>query len=332
MELTAYIKLLKQYLSEFLTPIDNETISIRKNKTAAYVRFAVIVPTIYLLTFLSLVNFKKTAYAQAACNIIFMSWIVLFIIYIALNVIIARTRNYTISRLLTYICVFLELCSNQIIVYATGSLTSHAVLFLPICVCIYRIFFDYNISLFSAISASCLLIIAVVLEFFRIVPLSPYLASPIAHQAYFNPSVTVSFVTAIIMGLFITFFAVNFSINQKLKLNRYILDNWKNDLDSLHEFSQSMTAATDFDDIITQSFKAIIQAKVFDMAALMVLNKNRLVVKSSFGWKHNWLEKYAACPLCIDSPVLKQLFEQKKLLVRQDINIPTLRKLLTVFL
>lgn len=313
---------LKTYLLEIFLPIDSEAISLKKNHTAAIIRLSVIVPTIYLLTFLTLMTYKKSAYNPAASSVILLIWILLFTVYIVINLAILKTKNLRLSRRLIQITIVLELCSNQLCLYATGSLTSHAVIFLPICICLYRIFFDYSLSLFCSVACSIIYITTVLLEFNKIIPLSPYLSSPIQHQVYFNPVMTSSFTSVVVIGIFITFFAANFSINQRLKLNRYIMDNWKNDLNSLQAFSQSVSVATDTGDIFTLAFKAIIQTNTFDMAALMEYNeKNQLAIKASVGWKHDWIENYSANALTLHHPSIKTIFEQKKLHIIDNKNM-----------
>lgn len=321
MEVTLLKNKLKQYLSELLIPVENEILDIKKFHTAATIRLSAIVPTIYLLTLYVLITYKKTSYNQTASSIILWIWAVIFIIYLASNSFIILLKNQKKARKLTYLCVFLEILSNELILYSVGSLTSHAVIFFIICVCIYRIFFDYYLSLFCSVSSSLIYTITAVLEFNRVIPLSPYLSYPVQHQAYSNAVLATSFAAAVVIGVFITFFAVNFSMNQILKLNRYIMENWRSDLNCLHEFSQNITSAANVDDIINLTFKTIIQLKAFDMAAFMISDeKGMLNMQSSFGWKHDWIERYNFNPINKENPLMKDLFEKKSLIIIDDIS------------
>lgn len=147
---------LKQYLLEFLTPVDEEVITYKKMHTAAVVKLLIIVPTIYLLTLSTLLMYKKTAYNESVSRMLLYIWFFLFFVYIVSNISIISSKNIRLARALTYLCVFLEIATNLVCLYSVGSLASHIVIFFIICVCIYRVFFDYYISLFCSTICSIL--------------------------------------------------------------------------------------------------------------------------------------------------------------------------------
>jgi len=214
---------MKNCLWEFFTPVSGEPISLKKIQTASFIRLAVVIPTIFLLTFITMITYKNEAYHKAASAIILEIWLIQLIVYIVLNIFITNTKKRTIAKVLTLGCIIIEFSTNQLCLYALGSLTTHATIFLAISVGVYRIFFDYYISIFGA--ATCCVFYAGVayLELHGIIPLTPYLPTPLQHKVYSDPWMALSFVLAIIFSVFITFFITNYSMNQITKLNRYIM-------------------------------------------------------------------------------------------------------------
>jgi diguanylate cyclase (GGDEF)-like protein len=255
--------LLKQYLSEFLTPVSNEPISFQRMRASGIIRMAVVTPTIFLLTLATLLATKRNAYQQETSTIILIIWLILFVAYIATNLYISFAKRGTLFSILSYGCIVIELSTNQLILYATGSLVSHAVIFLPVLVCIYRVFFNYRISLFAAVASCVLYVAAAILEVQKIIPLAPYLPAPLIHIVYTDPKFSLSVTAAVIFGVLLTFFITNFSMNQVMKLNRYILENLK---------QEKIKAATDaltglfnrrsFDDQLQKSVnKALVRSE-----------------------------------------------------------------------
>ena len=216
---------MKRYLAEFFLPVSGEPVSRGKMKTAGTIRFFAAAPTIFLLTLYTLITYKKAAYQQRASDIILLIWLVLFFVYIMTNVLISADKRQRTVRLLTYVCIVIEFSTNQLILYATGSLTSHAVIFLVVLVCIYRVFFDYRISLFAAAASGVLYAAVAVFEVRGLLPLTPYLPSPLNHMAYADPRTSVCIILAVVFGILMTFFITNFCMNQVLKLHRYILED-----------------------------------------------------------------------------------------------------------
>lgn len=53
------MKNLNQYLKEFFTTIGAKPVDTKKLHVAAFVRLVAIIPTIYFLTFISLVEYSK---------------------------------------------------------------------------------------------------------------------------------------------------------------------------------------------------------------------------------------------------------------------------------
>jgi diguanylate cyclase (GGDEF)-like protein len=304
---------MKQYLTEFFTPIAGEPISHKKMRTAGIIRMSAVSPTIYLLTLISLIMFKKNSYDHQASNSILLIWISLFIAYIIINIFIISEKRRNIIHVLSLVCIVIESATNQLILYATGSLTSHATIFIAILVCIYRVFFDYRISLFAVAASSILYAMTAFLEVQRIIPLAPYLPAPLEHIAYNDPLMAFSCTMAVILGVLIIFFITNFSMNQIAKLNRYILDSWKDDLKTLQSFSQNVTDALSLNAILQQTFKVIAKIKLFDMALFMMLDeKDNLIIESSFGWQEDWIKKYMSNTINKLNSTFSPLFNLKK--------------------
>lgn len=88
---------MKKYLWEFFTPVSGEPISLKKIQTASFIRLAVVIPTIFLLTFITLITYKNEAYHKAASAIILEIWLIQLIAYIVLNIFIINTKKQTKS-------------------------------------------------------------------------------------------------------------------------------------------------------------------------------------------------------------------------------------------
>lgn len=212
------------FLREFFTPLGADPAAASRMVTAVWVRLGLIVPTIFVPTLLGLSRFRSLSYVPAAADRLFLVWSLLAGGYLLANLLIpllSRERFFFL-RMLTYFCLFAELATNQLMIYGYGTLTNYGALFALFGIVVYRVYFDYYLSLFGTAIASGMLALSAALEFAGVLPLSPLLDAPIEHLFYRDPSLGGLVVPVVAGGLTLAFFVTNYGMNQSLKLHRYI--------------------------------------------------------------------------------------------------------------
>lgn len=215
---------IKKIALELLTPIGAPKSDAERLRAASRIRLLINVPTLYLLTFIAVSYFKKYGWAQQALNNGYHLWILLFITYILLNfgVLLTPKDNYRLIRILNYLCIANELSNTQLVIWGEGSLITYCALFIIVAITIYRVFTDYYIALFTALYGGLLYTSVVFLEFNHVIPIAPYLLSPINIVSYNDPLTAVAILTAVWIGIILVFFITNYALNQSLKLHRFI--------------------------------------------------------------------------------------------------------------
>ena len=125
-------------------------------------------------------------------------------------------------RALNYLAIVIELLTNQITHYRMGS-ANGALLYYPlVLVGAYRVGLDYPSALLAALGAVTLYIGTVLAEVLRIVPIAPALLEPPAIYAHSLGPLRQLVVHS--LGFAVSFAAVNYGMNQTLKLHRYITE------------------------------------------------------------------------------------------------------------
>ncbi len=127
-----------------------------------------------------------------------------------------------IAKQYTLGCIFIELATNQLVMYMSGSLQSNATMYIIIVVAVYRVFFDYRYSLFAAIVGGTLFASNTWLEITGRVPIAPSFPLQGEHPIYTDPAslAAISVIQGVLVGIFIAFFTINYGMNQALKLQR----------------------------------------------------------------------------------------------------------------
>lgn len=211
----------KEQFQAFFTSIDAEPANHNTLHAAARIRLLFIFPCLFLFTLLSLVILKGNGYDPQAELSVFMIWITLALLYLLINSFLAYAPNTkTIEPLLNYLSIFIELATNEAVLYLGGSLTSHATLFIIVAVAVYRVFLGHRYALFAAVTGVVLFGTVAFLEVSKLVPLSPGLSQPVVHSVYSLSGGWVESVIAVIIGIFITFISINYGMNQALKYRR----------------------------------------------------------------------------------------------------------------
>ncbi|HEX3012474.1 MAG TPA: diguanylate cyclase [Syntrophomonadaceae bacterium] len=212
---------IKQLIRDFFTsigadPADNNTLH-----TASLIRLFVLFPLLFVFTFISLLEVRGQGYQPQAENIVLIIWVMLTLLYLIINIALSFIPDLAkYLRPLNYVIILIELAANQIVLYLSGSLTSHGTLFIIVAIAVYRVFLDYEFALYSAWLGAVLYVLVAVLEITGIVPLSPGLSYPVAHPVYTQGSLAFSIIGGVLIGIFITFITINYGMNQVLKLNR----------------------------------------------------------------------------------------------------------------
>ena len=213
-----------EIIKEIFTSLDAEPVSLRKLKTAALVRVLIIFPAIFLLTFFFLLNQRGIGHDPRVQQAVFLTWIVMALVYLAANIIIyfLNAPGSRIIMFFAYIPVFIELTTNQLVLYYAGTMSSHVVLYIIAIVAIYRVFLDYRYAVFSAVTGGALFTILALLEIMGFLPVAPGLPVELNHPVYYDGSLAAFLILTVLVGISTVLFSINYGMNQALKLHRIV--------------------------------------------------------------------------------------------------------------
>ncbi|MDD3853206.1 MAG: GGDEF domain-containing protein [Syntrophomonadaceae bacterium] len=211
---------------EFFTSIGSEEVSPKRLLITARVRLVIVFPLIFLFLFIAMGTFKGQGYQTQVERVVLIIWVLLAVTYIMANILInmVKSQNALIQQL-TCTSILIELGTNQLILYMAGSLTSYATMFIIVAVALYRVFLDYRYALYTAIMGGVLFTLVAIMEVSGAIPLSPGLTSPTTSSIYLQPGAALSAITAVLMGIFITFVSINYGMNQVEKLHRELVEH-----------------------------------------------------------------------------------------------------------
>jgi len=208
-------------MREFFTSMEAEPVTFQRLILAAGVRLYIIFPVVFLFTFLSMLYLKDYSNHPQAVHVCLVVWSILALTYVVSNALLYffPVSGTGLPVYITYVSIFGELATNQVVMYFSGSLTSHTILFVIIIVAVYRVFLNFHYSLIAAILGGIMFCLVALLEIFSIIPLSPGLPFPVEHPVYTEGFAGI-FIAAVLMGIFVAFFSTNYGMNQALKLQR----------------------------------------------------------------------------------------------------------------
>lgn len=217
----------KRFLLECFTPIGAGRAELKRFKFASLAKLFIVCPVMFLSTFISLLKIKHNAYDSGTFSVLFKTWSIMVVLYAFINIIIyiQDLKNSRTILALSYLCLFIEIATNQIMMYGSGTMTSSAVLFIVTVFALYRVFIDYFTSLAALLLGVGLFVFFSILEFNALIPLSPLASMPVQHTAFIDFQTMSTIVNGIVVGLFFTFFSINYGMNQSLKLHRYITNH-----------------------------------------------------------------------------------------------------------
>ncbi len=220
---------IKKIIREFFTSVDEEKMDHNPLRVAALIRLAIVFPSIFIFTLLAILYLKNYSHHLQASSIVLTIWIALTLLYLIKNIALLFITSEKIwtMKLITSFIILIELGTNQIILYTTGSLISHATLFIILIVGLYRVFFNYTFALYAAVMGSGLYLLTALLEKRELIPLSPFLPTAVDHFFYSSPAMlpAIIVILAVIIGIFIAFFSINYCMNQIQKLQQKLLLN-----------------------------------------------------------------------------------------------------------
>jgi class 3 adenylate cyclase len=217
---------MRQILREMFTGIGGPDATPARLRVAAILRFALVVPTIVVPTFVvGLVGQMRGV--SPPMRAVAAVWVVMTAVYLAVNagILVAGSGRPRLVRLLTYACIVLELGTNQLTMHSLGTLTSHSLVFVVVALAICRVFFDFHLGLFATVIGCALFAGFGVAEAAGLLPIAPGLPFPLRHISYQEPVLTQATIQAPVAGMILAFGAVNYGMNQGLKLHRFITES-----------------------------------------------------------------------------------------------------------
>jgi class 3 adenylate cyclase len=209
-------------LHDFFTGLHGPPASPRHLRLTALIRLGVGLPGLLLPTFVHHWNVAQAHPESTLLHAMMAVYAGLVILYAAANIVaLAFHPRFEAMRALGYLAIAIELLTNQITQYLIGS-GNAALMFFPL-VCAYRIGLDYSSALLAALGAVALNTGTTLAEVLGLVPIAP--ALPVPPDVYQQPLGVLRQLLVHLFGFVISFAAVNYGMNQTLKLHRYITES-----------------------------------------------------------------------------------------------------------
>ena len=209
---------------EIFTSIDAEKLDAGLLKVAARVRLQFILPTIFGLTFLFFLRQHGHGHHLEAQQAAFLLWVTLTVSYFIVNLAISKdVFSPELLNKIAIIPVFIELATNQLLLYYVGTMASHAVLYVVVIVAAYRVFLDYRTAFYAALMGVLLFTGTAFMELAGLIPISPGLVFELMHPVYSDYFAATALLIGVIIGIGTAFFSTNYGMNQAYKLKQTIL-------------------------------------------------------------------------------------------------------------
>ncbi|HEY3355753.1 MAG TPA: adenylate/guanylate cyclase domain-containing protein [Polyangia bacterium] len=218
---------MRQLFRELFTSIGGPNATAARLRVAAVLRFVIVVPAIFVPTLIAALASPRRGHHAGAERVVHAVWLAQAAVYVVANAVIllSRGRRPRLERALTYLCAVLELGTNHTVMYSLGTLANHGLVFDVVAVAIYRVFFDFRLGLVATLCATALFAGTGVLEAGGLLPVAPGSPFPLRHLAYVDRTMTAAIIQASGAALLLGFAAVNYGMNQVLKLHRYITES-----------------------------------------------------------------------------------------------------------
>ncbi len=215
--------------AELLTGLGSPRTGPERLRLAAWVRLLVGLPIIIAPTGHALVANLPGSWAPEASRTNAYVWFAHVAVFLAANlaslalrgVAEGTSRHRTLWRL-SLLSLLTEVGMNQASIYASGSMTNIAVINPIMLVAVYRVFFDHRMALVAFLYGLAAFTTVALVEAAGALPPAPLSPAPFVHPLFQDPDVAVAVLTTFAGALLLTFMAVNYGVNQTIKLHRYV--------------------------------------------------------------------------------------------------------------
>jgi class 3 adenylate cyclase len=210
-------------LLEFFTPFGGGSAAPARLSIAAWVRLLVVLPLVMAPAWWTWRSFGDALYGSDELRHAWEAQLMTFVAANAAILVIGRRgeRHAGLLRAMTYASLCCEIGSGVLTSHLLGTLTSTAIGLAVLVVAAYRIFFDYRLGLAAALLGAGSFVVAGWLELSGRWTLT---AAVEGHVVYQHPELAASVLHAGAATIVLAFFLVNYSVNQTLKLHRYITE------------------------------------------------------------------------------------------------------------
>lgn len=213
----------REVLREAFTGLNGPPAGAKRLLIGAKLYLFIALPFVLVPTGLNHISQAADAWQPAvAWRLVWLWWACAALILIA-NVVVLLLRGHgRMSRWLSLATFVALLGTNQMTMMGFGSLTSWTTLYIILLVACYRVLADYELALTGTVAGAVLLVVGVVAELSNLIPVAALAPTPISHPLYDDTALAVSTLVITVLSILITFFLVNYGMNQSLKLHRYI--------------------------------------------------------------------------------------------------------------
>jgi class 3 adenylate cyclase len=218
----------RTFARDFFTGLDAPPANARRLRTAALIKLGAVVPFFYVPTAYWFVHAPEVFAPKPGLAWAALVWFVLAVVSVVLNVILALTaptdRAQPRMRLLTFAIAAAEVGDGVAVQHAMGTVTSYLPIIFVLMIATYRVFLDYALALFATLLAVVVFSTVALLEVFGALAPNPFFLRFENPVANYVPAV-LTIVEIIDATLLLTFFTVNYGVNQAVKLHRYITES-----------------------------------------------------------------------------------------------------------
>jgi len=214
-------------------------------RAAAWLKLLAVAPLVFLPIAITYQQQKGNSWQQETLATIAALWFGQAAIFLQVNAAAVlfsspqRLQSYGQLRALTYVSLAVELGTNQLTAYSYGTLANPAILDFVVMIAAYRVFFDYSLGLFATLGGIGLFLGFTGLELTGSIPLFPISPFAIVHPAYAESSFTIAIVQGTVSGILLVFCAINYGVNQRVKLQQAMED----ELQTAHDMQMGLMSA-----------------------------------------------------------------------------------------
>ncbi|MEI8256948.1 MAG: hypothetical protein WCJ30_14845, partial [Deltaproteobacteria bacterium] len=217
---------IREFAGEFLGGMGAPRTEDARLRLGAKIRLGVIAPFILLPMWHTLHTRTASAWSPRDAGLLVHSWEILLGVYLVGNLaMLLPSISGRALYALTVLIVFLELGTNQLSMWNVGSITSTGVLYVVLIVAVYRVFFDYRLGLVATVVGCGFYALSVWIEWHGLLARAPLLPARFVHPLDHDGSGVRIIVDQVVSGTFLAFFAVNYGVNQSVKLHRYLTES-----------------------------------------------------------------------------------------------------------